>query len=203
MRIRPSAIAASLILFVLLAFEVAPSADAAATTHKGEITLSHNYATYGTEIDISVTDLDIRESIARDSETLDVSGNQFMIPAGGIGQTFDVTLPLAAVADQDGDGIIGSGDFTLSITQAQVMAVSTTTGIVMISRIAASAINLTYTIGIDASIVATTDLMGSPYVLSPGLKGFSEFANLPTVTRHTTPMALAMYRLAITQSRLQ
>lgn len=167
---------------MLLAFQVVPPVGAAGTSHIGEITLSRSFATNGTEILITVTDLDLRESIARDSKTLDASGQPFSIPAGGIGQTFDLMLPLSAMADQDGDGVIGPAEFSLSIAQAEIVAVSTSTGTLTVRRAAASPSDLTYTIGSIANIVAFTDLIGSPYVLSPGLKGFSELANLPTVT---------------------
>ena len=167
---------------MLLAFQVVPPVGAVGTTHIGEITLSRSFATNGTEILITVTDLDLRESMARDSETLDASGRPFSIPAGGIGQTFDLTLPLSAIADQDGDGVIGPAEFSLSIAQAEIVAVSTSTGTLTVRRVAASPTDLTYTIGSIANVVAFTDPTGSPYVLSPGLKGFSELANLPTVT---------------------
>ena len=161
--------AAGLILFVLLAFEVVPTAGAAGATHIGDITLNRNFATNGTEILTAVTDLDLRESIARDSETLDESDQPFSIPAGGIGQTFDLTLPLAAIADQGGDGVIGPADFSLSITQAEVVEVSTSTGILTVRRAVSNPSDLTYTIGSITNVVASTDLTGSPYVLSPGL----------------------------------
>ena len=185
---------------MLLSFEFVPQADAAVSTHIGDISLSHDYATNGTEIDITVTDLDLRESIARDSESLDASGQAFSIPPGGIGQTFDVTFALASVADQDGDGVIGPAEFTISITEAEIIGVSTTTSSMTVQRVGPSSSDLNYTIGTVLEIIATSDLEGTPYILTPGLKGFSEFHNLPTVPP-TMPMDQAMYRPVTTRSR--
>lgn len=169
-------------MLLFFAFGSVTASAASSTNNVGKLTLSRNYATYGTEIDIAVTDLDLRESIARESETLDSAGEPFTIPAGGIGQTFELELPIGVIADQDRDGLISSADFSVSIPNAEVTDIDLASGTVTVTRTAASATDLTYSIETSELVTATEDPLLTPYVISPGLQGFSEFVMLPTVS---------------------